>query len=55
MDLSANSIRFNGLVFYARYRDLIAKYALVRTAGVGEENGDYKWTLLLLVTEVWHR
>ena len=44
MDLITNCIRLNGLMFYACYRDLVTEYALVRTAGVGEENGDNKGT-----------
>ena len=44
MDLITNCIRLNGLMLYACYRDLVAEYALVRTAGVGEENGDNEGT-----------
>ena len=44
MDLITNFIRLNGFIFCACNRDLITEYALVRTAGVGEENGDNEGT-----------
>ena len=56
MDLIANCIRLNGLMFYTCNRNLIAEYALVRTAGVGEENGDDEWAgsgFLSLVAGHW--
>ena len=42
MDLITNCVRLNGRMFYARYRDLVTEYTLVRTAGVGEKNRDDK-------------
>jgi hypothetical protein len=42
-DLTAELIRSNRILFYARNRLLIAENALVGTAGVGEENGDNEW------------
>jgi hypothetical protein len=48
-DLTAELIRANRILFYARNRNLIAEDTLMRTAGVGKENGNHKWPMLLLI------
>jgi hypothetical protein len=35
--------------FYTGNGFLVAEYALMGAAGVGEEDGDYKWALFFLI------